>query len=153
MRKSSSPRKYREHLMAAPSRWTITSPSRKIKSHHSQLGERAAERRMANFKDDFNVHANGLTILQKEMKKITATFLRLESGDSPRYNRYMAQCTARVTGIHRTASGEQACPVCRYKKNSYSSYGSYSFPSYSYPSYSPPQSGRGSGDGRGGARP
>jgi hypothetical protein len=31
---------------------------------------RAAERRMANFKDDFNVHGNGLMVLQKEMKKI-----------------------------------------------------------------------------------
>jgi hypothetical protein len=32
--------------------------------------QRAAERRMGHFKDDFNVHANGLMFLQKEMKKI-----------------------------------------------------------------------------------
>jgi hypothetical protein len=30
--------------------------------------QRAAERCMANFKDDFNVRGNGLTVLQKEMK-------------------------------------------------------------------------------------
>lgn len=66
----------------------------------------------------------------------------------------MAQCTAPVLG-HRSASAEAACPVCRYKKSSYSSYGSYSSPSYSYPSYSPPQSGSGSGGGGSvrGARP
>jgi hypothetical protein len=38
----------------------------------------------------------------------------------------MARCTAPVTG-HRTASGAENCPACRYKSRGYSS---YSYPSY-----------------------
>ena len=36
----------------------------------------------------------------------------------------MARCTAPVTG-HRTTSGANNCPVCRYKSGRYSSYSSY----------------------------
>ena len=53
----------------------------------------------------------------------------------------MSRCTAPVTG-HRTASGAENCPVCRYKSRGYSSYTSY--PSY-YDSYSSSRSSSSSG--------
>ncbi len=62
----------------------------------------------------------------------------------------MAQCTAPVYG-HRSPSAEAACPVCRYKKNSYSGYGSYSYPSNSYSTYTPPPSAGGIGSSGGGS--
>lgn len=54
----------------------------------------------------------------------------------------MSRCTAPVTG-HRTASGAENCPVCRYKSRGYSSYTSY--PSY-YDSYSSSRSSSSSGN-------
>lgn len=59
----------------------------------------------------------------------------------------MAQCTAPRNG-HRTASGRDSCPVCRYG-SSRGSYGGY--PSYSPPSYSPYSGNSNSSSSRGGS--
>lgn len=59
----------------------------------------------------------------------------------------MARCTAPVNG-HKTASGAENCPACRYKR--YGGYGGYSdYGSRSYSSYS--SSGTSSGSGSSGS--
>ncbi len=56
----------------------------------------------------------------------------------------MSRCTAPVTG-HRTASGAENCPVCRYKSRGYSSYDYYERPLNSSPTSSSSSSSRGRG--------
>lgn len=69
----------------------------------------------------------------------------------------MSGCTAPRYG-HRTASGAENCPACRYKRGGYGRSSGYSYSSSgyggsSYSSSSPSYSSGGGGRGSGGARP